>query len=358
MTTHDLGTVKLDILPYRLRFKRPFGTAHGLRDGTDSVLVRLREGGLVGYGEATTPPYVSENQSGIISTYRSIDPQAIESSDLKSMSRSLDQLLDGRAMPAARAGLHMAFMDMILRRINTNASTLGSIKTQRQGLGVFTLGISRLDELDAKLNEASDAPVLKIKLNGRPEDGETLRWISGRTERPLLLDANQGLTTVDQALGMIAAAGGAMRVAGLEQPFHKDDLETHAALSRRTTVPVIADESVQGPEDLEERGWAFTGVNVKLMKCGGLDRALDMIRWARSKGLHVMLGSMSESSLGCAAMASLGGLADLCDLDGPWLIANDPFRGFVLVNGRYRSLGRTGFGVEPVDGLFDDPIGT
>lgn len=348
----------LDIRPYRLRFKRPFGTAHGVRDGTDSVLIRLRDGGLAGYGEATTPPYVSEDQTGIIAWYRSIDPEQVDATDLKSLTRSLDQLVNGREAPAARAGLHMAFMDLIFRRKNAHASTWSLIHDPAHGLAIFTLGISELSDIDRKLKEVNQAPVLKIKLKGGPEDLDVLRAVAGRSERSLVLDANQGLTTVEQALAVIAAAGGAARVIGLEQPFHKDELDAHAALCQRTTVPVIADESVQGPEDLAERGWAFSGVNVKLMKCGGLDRALDMIRWARSKGLRVMLGSMSESSLGCAAMAALGGQADLCDLDGPWLIANDPFRGFDLVDGGYRSLGRTGLGVEPIDGLFSDPSGT
>lgn len=350
--------MKLDIRPYRLRFKRPFGTAHGLRDGTDSVLIRLSDGGPCGYGEATTPPYVSEDQAGIIELYRSIDLQTIDTSDLKSLTRSIDQVLDGRAHPAARSGLSMAFMDLILKQKEIHASTRGSIRPHASGRAVYTLGISRLDELDEKLNEAIDAPVLKVKLNGTTDDLKVLRWLAQRSKRPLLLDANQGLASVEQALGLVEAAGGPDRVVGLEQPFHQEDLDRHADLCQETAVPVIADESVQGPEDLEARGWAFTGVNVKLMKCGGLDHAERMIAWARGRSMLVMLGSMSESSLGCAAMASLGGLADLCDLDGPWLIANDPFRGFAMVDGQYRSLGRTGLGVEPVEGLFDDPIGT
>ncbi|MBK9273439.1 MAG: hypothetical protein IPM49_02720 [Flavobacteriales bacterium] len=350
--------MKLDIRPYRLRFKRPFGTAHGLRDGTDSVLIRLSDGGPCGYGEATTPPYVSEDQASIIGLFRSVDVQVIDASDLKSLARSIDQVLDSRTHPAARAGLHMAFMDLILRRKGIHASPRGPIGPHAPGKAIYTLGTSALDELDEKLNEANDAPVLKVKLNGTPDDPKVLRWLAQRSKRPLLLDANQGLTAVEQALGLVEAAGGPDRVVGLEQPFHKDDLDRHADLCRQTAVPVIADESVQGPEDLEARGWAFTGVNVKLMKCGGLDHAERMIACARERSMLVMLGSMSESSLGCAAMASLGGLADLCDLDGPWLIANDPFRGFGLVSGAYRSLGPTGLGVEPIEGLFDTQIGT
>jgi L-alanine-DL-glutamate epimerase-like enolase superfamily enzyme len=353
---NDLGHVELAIRPYRLRFKHPFGTAHGLRDGTDSVLIRVSDGRLCGHGEATTPPYVGENQQDIMVLYGTLDPHTIDASGLMALSTSLDHVFEGRSMPAARAGLHMAFADLILKRSGLHASTLCPVHGQALGKAVYTLGTGPVEELEARSRAATDVPVLKVKLDGTAQDIEVLRWFAHTTDRPILLDANEGLTTIGQAMARIEAAGGPARAIGLEQPFHRDDLETHAELCRRTSVPVIADESVQGPEDLEARAWAFTGVNVKLMKCGGLDRAVRMIAWARGQGKLVMLGSMSESSLGCAAMAALGGAASLCDLDGPWLIDNDPFTGFALVEGSYRSTGPIGFGVEPAGKLFDAPI--
>ncbi|MBV6404865.1 MAG: L-Ala-D/L-Glu epimerase [Flavobacteriales bacterium] len=354
----DLGAVKLDLRPYRLRFKRPFGTAHGLRDGTDTVLLRVSYDGFSGFGEATTPPYVKESQRSIIGTYKSIDIQDIDANDLKSLTRSLDRLFAGRSAPAARAGLQMALMDLMMKRMNVPASTMLSAEGTTQGKAAYTLGISTLSELESKLSEVTQVPVLKVKLQGTEMDLQVLRWVAARTDAALLLDANQGLSTVAQALQAIQAAGGPGRVVGMEQPFHQDDLEAHAALARGTAVPVIADESVQGPEDLEKRGWAFGGVNLKLMKCGGLDKAAEMAARARAMGKLVMLGSMSESSLGCAAMAALGRQAAWCDLDGPWLIANDPFTGFTLRDGCYESTGGSGFGVEPVQGLFENPFGT
>jgi L-Ala-D/L-Glu epimerase len=149
----------------------------------------------------------------------------------------------------------------------------------------------------------------------------------------LLLDANQGWHSVDHALRILDLAG-PERIIGLEQPFPVDRVDLQAELSRRTTVPVYADESVQGPEDLGRLAGIFQGVNIKLMKCGGLDIAIQMAMSAIQNGLKVMLGSMSEGSVGCGAMLHLAGLADVVDLDGPWLIANDPFEGVGLRDGR------------------------
>ncbi len=353
----DLGAVKIDLLPYRLRFKRPFGTAHGMRDGTDSVLIRVEHGGSTGYGEATTPPYVEEDQASVLSTCKCVDVQEIDISDFKSLSKSLDRVVMGRATTAARAGLHTAFMDLIGRRKGLSASAIMPSSGRPVGKAIYTLGICELTEIDLRLAEMPDVPVLKVKLDGSATSLEVLAWVSARTKAGLLLDANQGLRSVDQARQAVKAAGGPARVVAMEQPFHKDALDDHAALGLEIAVPVIADESIQGLDDLEARGWAFGGVNLKLMKCGGLDRALAMAERASALGKLVMLGSMSESSLGCAAMAALGGWAELCDLDGPWLIDNDPFTGFVLHDGTYRATGSSGFGVEPVVGLFEGPIG-
>ena len=138
---------------------------------------------------------------------------------------------------------------------------------------------------------------------------------------------------MDQALAAIEVVG-VERVVGLEQPFAKDRWELHKELANECPITVYGDESIQGLDDLERAPEAFGGVNLKLMKCGGLDVAEAMAERARELGLKVMLGSMSESTLGCGAMASLQHVADLADLDGPWLISNDPFEGLEMHQGR------------------------
>jgi L-alanine-DL-glutamate epimerase-like enolase superfamily enzyme len=142
----------------------------------------------------------------------------------------------------------------------------------------------------------------------------------------------------------------------MEQPFPKARPDLHAELKARTRVPVYADESVQDLGDLERTAMAFSGVNVKLMKCGGLDRAAVLVEAARSRGMKVMLGSMSESSLGCTAMAGLADRADVVDLDGPWLLANDPFKGLDIQEGRLMVPAGPGLGAIPIAPLHWTPF--
>jgi L-Ala-D/L-Glu epimerase len=174
--------------------------------------------------------------------------------------------------------------------------------------------------------------------------------------RPLLIDANQGWHSVDQAMDILEAVEMG-RLAGIEQPFPKDRWDLHRELKSRIEAPLFGDESIQGIEELERAPEAFTGVNIKLMKCGGMDVAIGMSIRARELGLKVMFGSMSESSLGCAAMAQLQDHADVLDLDGPWLLANDPFTGLRMGPGRMTVEDRFGCGVSLEAELDWHPVG-
>ena len=212
---------------------------------------------------------------------------------------------------------------------------------------MMTLGHSELADIPAKLNEIKGAPVLKVKL-GSAQDEDILKTVLAHDQRRLFLDANQGWESVEQACAMIGLVGKG-RLAGVEQPFGKDRLDLHRELRDRRIGRIFGDESVQDMAELEAKADAFDGVNIKLMKCGGLDRASAMIVRARELGMDVMLGSMSESSLGCGAMVQLADRADLVDLDGPWLIANDPFEGLALEGGALKIKGPFGSGIDLKD---------
>lgn len=209
---------------------------------------------------------------------------------------------------------------------------------------MVTLGHTEVVDIEAKLRELPVTKVLKVKL-GAANDLLVLDAIKALDDRLLFLDANQGWDDLDQALAAYERAG-AERVVGLEQPFAKNRWDLHKELRDRIPAPIFGDESIQGMSDLERAPEAFSGVNLKLMKCGGLDVAMEMADRARELGLKVMLGSMSESSLGCAAMATLQGQAEFVDLDGPWLIKNDPFQGMGMVQGRIQTTGSSFCGVD------------
>lgn len=261
--------------------------------------------------------------------------------------------------PPARSAIHTAYNSLMNSYINSrNNSSISSTRTPASGRAMVTLGHTEVADIEAKLKELPRTDVLKVKL-GAANDLIVLDAVKSLDNRLLFLDANQGWTRLDQALEAYERAG-ADRVIGLEQPFAKDRWDLHKQLRDRIQAPVYGDESIQGPEDLERAPEVFSGVNLKLMKCGGLDIAGEMAERARELGLQVMLGSMSESSLGCAAMATLQHRADLVDLDGPWLISNDPFEGMVMEQGRLRVASGANYGVElraPCR-LELDPIGT
>lgn len=335
----------LDHARYKLMYRQAFGTAHGTRDGTDSVFIRLGSGGLFGYGEATLPPYVTETPDSVLSALRSADIQNYIAIYLE-QGRATFADLKWSGSPAARAAFTMALMDLKSRLADTSVAELLGVpeRTHRTATSV-TLGLGPISDIPLRISELPQSNLIKVKLGGH-EDIAILEAVQACDNRSLLLDANQGWNSIYDAQRVLEVVKPG-RLIGLEQPFGKYDRELHAELQAQLEVPIYGDESIQGIDDMEKAVGHFQGVNIKLMKCGGLDRALEMIRKAEELGLKVMLGCMSESSLGCAAMAQLQPYAEIADLDGPWLIGNDPFQGLHLEPGGLWADGSSGLGVVP-----------
>lgn len=335
----------LEYATYKLMYRQAFGTAHGIRDGTEAVFVRIGSYGSYGYGEATLPPYVTETPGSVISTLLSTDNQHDIACYLK-QDRVASKSLDWAGSPAARAALTMALMDLKSRLAGCSvAEHLGVSKPAQRTATSITLGLGPISDIPLRISELPQSDLIKVKLGGT-DDIATLEAVQACDSRALLLDANQGWNSISDAQRILNAVIPG-RLIGLEQPFGKDAWDLHAKLQTQLEVPIYGDESIQGIGDMHKAVGHFQGVNIKLMKCGGLDRALEMIRKAEELGLKVMLGCMSESSLGCAAMAQLQPYAEIADLDGPWLIGNDPFQGLHLEPGGLWTDGSTGIGVVP-----------
>lgn len=344
--------VQLSVCPYRLLFKRPFGTAHGLRTGTDALFVRAWENGHVGYGEITLPPYLKETIDMAMDGVRAVAALGLDGDELMSALLVDDQLLFDR--PGCRAGVHTAVLDLLSSRNDLSARSFLGLAGMNQPVALMTLGICATDEVVQALEQLPASGALKVKV-GDTEAVSRIQMVKRLDNRLLFLDGNQGMSGLEDAQDL-AATVGADRLLGFEQPFATDrDLE-NVALAERTGAIVFADESVQDMEDLKARHTHFGGLNVKLMKCGGVDRALELFKAGRQNGMRIMLGSMSESSLGCTAMAQLSVEADIVDLDGPWLISNDPFRGIVMSSGGLIVPTGPGLGVQPAADLPFAPI--
>ena len=346
--------LRFSYCPYRLLFKHPFATSHGVRDGTDSVFVRLEEDGTVGYGEATLPPYLKESPASVIERLTSIAQRGISSAEqLMSDLEALPELSDDAN--GCRAALHTALIDLLGKRSDRTAAQVIGSSEAKSPMALMTIGISAIDEMEMKLAELPRSGGLKVKVDGHHSIKQIER-IKQLDNRPLFIDANQGLQRVDEAMELIAKAG-MDRLIGMEQPFSGATDELNQKLSERSGITVYGDESIQNMSGLLAKHSCFGGVNLKLMKCGGLDRTKAMSDRARELGLRVMLGSMSESSLGCTAMATLMGEADLVDLDGPWLIKNDPFVGITMEDGMLHRPGGPGIPARLVADLWFIQIG-
>jgi L-alanine-DL-glutamate epimerase-like enolase superfamily enzyme len=336
--------MKISVAHHRLLFKQPFTTAHGTRDGTDSVFVRIDHQGFAGHGEATLPPYVKENVRSVEAAIRELRPF-----HLNANTEWRDSLLDpggqlDRNAPARNA-VTMAALDLLGQmKGHPLWQMLGIQAPPGRSKAMVTLATKDPSEVAVRFRLLPHSAVLKVKL-GSNEDLQLVKRVKDLDDRPLLLDGNQGIQSVDRALELIAAAGGDL--VGIEQPFHVTDVNSHARLKRHAAVAVIGDESIQGLDDLRSKSDAFSAVNIKLIKCGGIDKAMEMARECQRLGLGIMLGSMSESSLGCLAMYHLAAGADLIDLDGPWLIGNDPFSGMELLDHSTWTPTGSGIGAEP-----------
>lgn len=311
--------MRLSYETIELRLRHTFHIAHGASATRRNVLLRLGDG----LGEAAPVAYHGESAEAVEATLARWQPELTQLDDPAVITWLLAKLDGSRA---ARAAVDLALHDALGKRLNCSLRTLLGI----QGLALpptsFTIAITAPDELVARVQAASSYPILKIKL-GTDRDLAIVQTIREAAPQAVLrVDANAGWT-VAQALELIPQFA-ELGVELIEQPLAADDLEGLRTLkAARLPLPIVADESVKSSADVVRLADAVDGVNIKLMKTGGVQGALAAIHTARSCGLKIMLGCMIETSLGATAAAQMAGLADWVDLDGPLLIANDPFVG-------------------------------
>jgi L-alanine-DL-glutamate epimerase-like enolase superfamily enzyme len=322
-----------------LQLRHTFRLARGASDTRSNLVVELEEEGWVGLGEAAPLAHYGQDWRSAaaaveVMAEQPLDPRAFDSAAAR-------VAVDGE--PAAEAAVDMALRDLTGKRLGAPLWELMGIAPRPMPPTSFTIGLDTPEVVARKVRQAGGFEVLKIKL-GSAEDRAVLEAVRDETDRPVRVDANEGWTLEEAAerLDWLAAMG----VELVEQPLPADRLEESRELRRLSPLPIVADESVHRAADIPRLAQAFDGINIKLMKCGGIGEALRMIHVARAHGLRVMLGCMIESSLGITAAAHLAPLVDWADLDGNLLITNDPFVGAVVENGRLVLPERPGLGVE------------
>jgi len=336
--------VKVDTLIYELHLRQAWTLSRGTWTTRRNVLVRLEKDGIAGYGEAAPIPRYQESAESNEEFIKKALP--VLEKDLWAFQdrwQELDQLEAGQN--AAKAALDMAILDWVCKSLKVPLYKFLGLDRNKTLSTTFSIGIDEIPVMQKTAQQAKDFQVLKIKV-GLKDDKKIIEGIREVTDRPLRVDANEGWKTKEEALEMInwlADKG----VEFVEQPLPAANLDDYRWLKERVKIPIIADESVHKSHDVPSLASAFHGINIKLMKCGGIQEALRLVAVARAFDLKVMIGCMIESSLAIAAAAALTPLFDYADLDGNLLIDNDPFKGLKLEKDRWLLPEAPGLGVEP-----------
>ena len=314
-----MSNLSFEYFPYRLNFKYPFRLSHSERTGTDNVYLLVKDEESFGWGECVFIPYYSET----LSTFENIVSNLKLPSDLSDIKLFIDSL----KIIHPHSNFCLAAIDVAIH--NLKASKTGVSITDQYGItgGIkktsFTIGISTEQEMEKKLFENNEMDYYKLKVS-QFEIERIVSTFTKLTDKHFTIDANQGFTDRNEALKWsykLANQG----VWYMEQPFHKDDFDSHAWLKAKSPIPILADESFQDYADLERIQQSFDGVNLKLMKCGGIAEGVACLKRVHEMGLKSIIGCMSESSVIINASKEIAPLADWVDLDGNLLITNDIF---------------------------------
>jgi L-Ala-D/L-Glu epimerase / N-acetyl-D-glutamate racemase len=335
--------MKLSFSPYTIQLKHRFTLSTSSRTSTPAVLTEIEHAGVVGYGEASMPPYLGESHESATTFLSKVDLTKYDSPfDTGTILSDVDRIAPDNF--AAKAAVDIALHDLVGKLIGLPWYKIWGFNKEEMPQTSFTIGIGGLDDVQRRVKEAESFPILKVKL-GRDNDWEIIEAIRAISDKPLYVDVNQGWRDKFSSLDVIhrLAEKGVVLV---EQPLGKNAVDDTAWLTERSPLPIIADEAVQRIPDLVRAKGVYSGINIKLMKSTGMREAHAMILLARSMGMKVMIGCMTETSCAVSAASHLAPMADWADLDGALLIANDPFEGVKVIDGKILLTDRPGIGVE------------
>ena len=338
------GRMKMRFFPYELKLKHVFTVASYSRTPTPDVQVEIEYDGVTGYGEASMPPYLGQTVDTVMAFLRKVDlEQFSDPFGLEDILAYVDSLSPGDT--AAKAAVDIALHDLVGKLLGAPWYKIWGLNKEKTPSTTFTIGIDTPDVVRGKTREvAGQFNILKVKL-GRDNDKEMIRTIRSVSALPIAVDANQGWSDRQYALDMIHWLK-EQGIVMIEQPMPKEQLDDIAWITQQSPLPVFADESLQRLNDVTALKGAFTGINIKLMKCTGMREAWKMVTLARALDMKVMVGCMTETSCAVSAAAQLSPVVDFADLDGNLLISNDRFKGMEVINGKITLNDLPGIGVD------------
>jgi len=337
------GKMILRFKPYELQLKHVFTIASNSRTTTPVMLVEIEYEGVIGYGEASMPPYLGESHETAGKFLAQVNLSNFSSPFLlDDILEYVDGILPGNY--AAKASIDIALHDLVGKLIKKPWFRMWGLNPDKTPSTSFTIGIDTPEVVKTKVKEAEIYNILKVKL-GRDNDKEMIETIRSVTDKPICADINQGWKDRQMALDMIHWLK-EKGVVFIEQPMSKTAPDDNAWLTENSPLPIIADEALQTVKDVLPLKGIYSGINIKLMKCGGLRAANKMITIARACDMKVMIGCMTETSCAVSAAAQLSPLVDWADLDGNLLISNDLYDGVKVVEGKITLNDRPGIGLK------------
>ncbi len=335
--------MQLILHEYILPLAHPFTIARGSLTEQHSLIVELRDGAHRGYGEAPLSDYYDatlervvaalESARTVVESHPFTDPPALWAATAPQLAPH----------PFAHSALDCAAHDLWGKKLGQPVHRLWGLDAAAAPASSYTIGIDTLDVMIAKLRERPHWPVYKVKV-GTPQDLEVVRALRQQTTAPLRVDANCGWSA-QEAIGLASTLRD-LGVEFIEQPLPPEDIAGQARVFRESALPIIADESCENEADVDACAGRFHGINIKLCKCGGLTPARRMIARARALGLRLMVGCMTESTVGISAAAQIAPLMDFVDLDGAALLATDAATGVRVADGQFHFPDKPGCGVE------------
>ena len=337
------ASMKLKFLPYELQLKHVFTISSNSRTTTPVVLTQIEYDGVKGFGEASMPPYLGESHETVLKFLTQVNLEQFKDPFLvEDILLYIDKIAPGNH--AAKASVDVALHDLIGKLIGKPWFRMWGLDPAKTPNTSFTIGIDTAEVVRQKVAEAEPYKVLKVKL-GAGTDKELIETIRSVTDKPICVDVNQGWKDKNFALEM-ANWLKEKNVIFIEQPMPKGQADDIGWLTQNSPLPIIADEALQTIDDLLNMKGIYSGINIKLMKCGGMNAAHKMAEMAIAMDMKVMIGCMTETSCAISAAAQLSPLAKWADLDGNLLIKNDCFDGVTVSDGKITLNEMPGIGIK------------
>jgi L-alanine-DL-glutamate epimerase-like enolase superfamily enzyme len=336
--------VEIKTAIHRLHPRGAFRTARTRTVPFDNVILRVERDRVTGWGEASPHPYYGASAADVVRKLESLGgwlrTLSIRSVDdiAQAWKESWTRLHDR----AAQCALDLALWDWLAQNEGVTVTELAHGHVPQLVTSFATIGLSTKEELDAKIAELEGFPRVKIKSDANG-DLEPARRVKEELRATFAIDANCAWST--RTLPALAMGFSNLGAEFIEQPF--PDADDRELIRGSCPIPIIADESCVLEEDVDRLSRNFDGINVKLVKCGGLTPALRMVRRASELGMRTMVGCMLETSILIAAGCAAAQHADYADLDGAWLVADDPCTGWRFERGVLHPPISLGLGAEP-----------